>query len=155
MEYAKVAINLPVKNLFRQFTYHVPESLDFLTQGWRVVVPFGTQLVEGFIVEEDKAPDLSRELKDIADVVGTEPWFDSEMLATAYWLSQYYLCSLAEACGCSSPARKAWPLPGIMYRCRTGRNRFRPGNRNCMTSCARKGRCPGRPSGNCLEEKLP
>ena len=76
MEYAKVAINLPVKNLFRQFTYHVPESLDFLAQGWRVVVPFGTQLVEGFIVEEEKAPDLRRELKDIVDVVGTEPWFE-------------------------------------------------------------------------------
>ena len=107
MEYAKVAINLPVKNLFRQFTYHVPESLDFLTQGWRVVVPFGTQLVEGFIVEEDKAPDLSRELKDIADVVGTEPWFDSEMLATAYWLSQYYLCSLAEALRLFIPGKKS------------------------------------------------
>ena len=146
MEYAKVAINLPVKNLFRQFTYHVSESLDFLAQGWRVVVPFGTQLVEGFIVEEDKAPDLSRELKDIADVVGTEPWFDSEMLATAYWLSQYYLCSLAEALRLF--------IPG-MYRCRTGRNRFRPGNRNCMTSWAGKDHCPGRPSGNCPEEKLP
>lgn len=112
MEYAKVAINLPVKNLFRQFTYHVPESLDFLAQGWRVVVPFGTQLVEGFIVEEDKAPDLSRELKDIADVVGTEPWFDSEMLATAYWLSQYYLCSLAEALRLFIPGKKSLAATG-------------------------------------------
>lgn len=112
MEYAKVAINLPVKNLFRQFTYHVPESLDFLAQGWRVVVPFGTQLVEGFIVEEDKAPDLSRELKDIVDVVGTEPWFDSEMLATAYWLSQYYLCSLAEALRLFIPGKKSLAATG-------------------------------------------
>lgn len=112
MEYAKVAINLPVKNLFRQFTYHVPESLDFLAQGWRVVVPFGTQLVEGFIVEEDKAPDLRRELKDIVDVVGTEPWFDSEMLATAYWLSQYYLCSLAEALRLFIPGRKSLAATG-------------------------------------------
>ena len=47
MEYAKVAINLPAKNIFRQFTYHVPEALDFLGQGWRVVVPFGQQLLEG------------------------------------------------------------------------------------------------------------
>ena len=74
MEYAKVAINLPAKNIFRQFTYHVPQALDFLGQGWRVVVPFGQQLLEGFIVEEDRSPDLSRELKDIADVMGTEPW---------------------------------------------------------------------------------
>lgn len=39
MKYAKVAINLPVKNMFRQFTYRVPESMDFLDEGWRVVVP--------------------------------------------------------------------------------------------------------------------
>lgn len=97
MKYAKVAINLPARNMFRQFTYKVPAALDFLDQGWRVVVPFGQQLLEGFIVEEDREPDLSRELKEIVDVLGTSPWFDREMLATAYWLSQYYLCTLAEA----------------------------------------------------------
>jgi len=32
-----VAINLPVKSLFRQFTYTVPEELSFLDIGWRVV----------------------------------------------------------------------------------------------------------------------
>ena len=30
MDYAKVAVNLPLKNLFRQFTYKVPPSLDFI-----------------------------------------------------------------------------------------------------------------------------
>ena len=97
MKYAKVAINLPAKNMFRQFTYKVPAALDFLDQGWRVVVPFGRQLLEGFIVEEDREPDTSLDIKDIVDVLGTSPWFNREMLATAYWLSQYYLCTLAEA----------------------------------------------------------
>lgn len=112
MEYAKVAINLPAKNIFRQFTYHVPEALDFLTQGWRVVVPFGQQLLEGFIVEEDRDPDRTRELKNIADVVGTEPWFDREMLATAYWLSQYYLCTLAEALRLFIPGKRSLAAVG-------------------------------------------
>ena len=48
-----VAINLPVKSLFRQFTYAVPEALAFLDRGWRVVVPFSGQKVEGFVVEQD------------------------------------------------------------------------------------------------------
>ena len=112
MEYAKVAINLPAKNIFRQFTYHVPETLDFLDQGWRVVVPFGQQLLEGFIVEEDREPDRTRELKDIADVVGTEPWFDHEMLATAYWLSRYYLCTLAEALRLFIPGKRSLAAVG-------------------------------------------
>ena len=38
-----VAINLPVKSLFRQFTYAVPDDLPFLDAGWRVVVPFSGQ----------------------------------------------------------------------------------------------------------------
>ena len=79
-------------------------------------MPFGQQLLEGFIVEEDRSPDLSRELKDIADVVGTEPWFDSEMLATAYWLSQYYLCTLAEALRLFIPGRKSLAAVG---KCKT------------------------------------
>ena len=45
-----VAINLPVKSLFRQFTYAVPEKLSFLDRSWRVVVPFSGQKVEGFVV---------------------------------------------------------------------------------------------------------
>jgi primosomal protein N' (replication factor Y) len=54
MKYLNVAINLPVKNIFQQFTYKVPPQLDFLKEGWRVVVPFGHQLLEGFVVEEPK-----------------------------------------------------------------------------------------------------
>lgn len=120
MKYAKVAINLPARNIFRQFTYKVPAALDFLDQGWRVVVPFGQQLLEGFIVEEDREPDLSRELKEIVDVLGTSPWFDREMLATAYWLSQYYLCTLAEALRLFIPGHRSIaavgryvPVPGL------------------------------------------
>ena len=112
MKYAKVAINLPVKNMFRQFTYRVPESMDFLDEGWRVVVPFGSQMLEGFIVEEDREPDLSLDLKAIADVLGTAPWFDQEMLATAHWLSQYYLCTLAEALRLFIPGKSSVAVTG-------------------------------------------
>ena len=52
-----VAINLPVKNLFRQFTYSVPEVLQFIDSGWRVVVPFSGQKVEGFVVERVQVQD--------------------------------------------------------------------------------------------------
>ena len=51
-----VAINLPVKNLFRQFTYSVPEALQFIDSGWRVVIPFSCQKVEGFVVERVSLP---------------------------------------------------------------------------------------------------
>ena len=95
-----VAINLPVKNLFKQFTYAVPTELDFVDSGWRVVVPFSGQKVEGFVVERVSLPQteaIASKLKSIEAAIGDVPWFDEEMLATARWMAQYYMCSLAEA----------------------------------------------------------
>ena len=95
-----VAINLPVKSLFRQFTYAVPEALAFLDRGWRVVVPFSGQKVEGFVVERVPAPTdaaILAKLKYVEAALGDKPWFDEEMLATAEWMGKYYMCSLAEA----------------------------------------------------------
>ena len=95
-----VAINLPVKSLFRQFTYAVPENMSFLDRGWRVVVPFSGQKVEGFVVERcalPSEPGLLAKIKYVEAALGDSPWFDNEMLATASWLADYYMCSLAEA----------------------------------------------------------
>ncbi|MEG1412450.1 MAG: primosomal protein N' [Acidaminococcaceae bacterium] len=97
MKYVEVAINLPVKNLFKQFTYSVAEELDFISVGWRVIVPFGHQTVEGFVVREVVAVEEPAKYKGVLDTLDTKPWFDDHMLATAIWLSEYYLCSLAEA----------------------------------------------------------
>ena len=96
-----VAINLPVKSLFKQFTYAVPEELRFLDSGWRVVVPFGSQKVEGFVVRRREMteldPQAQEKLKNVEAALGDRPWFDDEMLSTAKWLADYYMCSLAEA----------------------------------------------------------
>ena len=109
MKYVLVAINLPVKNLFRQFIYRLPETLLQVGEGWRVMVPFGPQKVEGFVVrsfsrEEAVAmlrkenPDFSfAGVKEVSAALGTRPWFNEEMLRTAKWLAKYYLCSLAES----------------------------------------------------------
>lgn len=112
-----VAINLPVKQLFKQYTYAVPQGLEYIDVGWRVVVGFHGQTVEGFVVErianyqdadtpteevnlfgevvQTKAKTIG--LKYIEAVLGDRAWFDQEMLATAKWLSEYYMCNLAEA----------------------------------------------------------
>ena len=109
MKYVLVAINLPVKNLFRQFIYRLPETLLQVGEGWRVVVPFGPQKVEGFVVQafsrEEAAAVLQKEnpefsfagVKEVSAALGTRPWFNDEMLLTAKWLAKYYLCSLAES----------------------------------------------------------
>ena len=107
MKYADVAINLPVKNLFKKFTYLISDQLDFVNEGWRVIVPFGHQLVEGFVVKTyvNKAND--GDIKEIIDTLDTTPWFDQQMLLLAQWISDYYMCSLAEAMRLFIPGRSS------------------------------------------------
>lgn len=98
MRYVNVAINLPVKNLFKQFTYALPPQFGYIGAGWRVIVPFSRQTTEGFVVGEagSNLPEPEK-YKEVQAVIGTEPWFDGEMLEAARWLAEYYMCPLAEA----------------------------------------------------------
>ena len=94
-----VFVNVPVKKLDKPFTYRVPSQFSHVDIGWRVLVPFGGRMVEGFVVEcrDELAAVKDIELKSIADVLDEEAWFSSDMIAMAKWVSEYYLCTLAEA----------------------------------------------------------
>ena len=98
---ASVFVNIPVKQIAKAFSYSVPDGLAQVGPGWRVFVPFGGRKVEGFILEvaeksEQELAGLDFELKDIIASVDEEAWFTPEMIKAASWLSDFYLCSLAE-----------------------------------------------------------
>lgn len=99
---ADVFINIPIKSIAQAYSYTVPENLDFLRPGCRVVVPFGGRIIEGFAVTVRKA-DASEvnenpiALKPIKEVLDTEPWFTRGMYETARWMADFYLCSPGEA----------------------------------------------------------
>ncbi|HWR31026.1 MAG TPA: primosomal protein N' [Negativicutes bacterium] len=96
---AEVCINVQASRLRHPFSYIVPQEYPDLEVGWRVVVPFGSSDAEGFVLAirpPEQNEDLTA-LKSIRDVPDDEPWFDEEMLKTAQWLSDYYVCSLGEA----------------------------------------------------------
>ncbi|MCE5284631.1 MAG: primosomal protein N', partial [Pelosinus sp.] len=95
---AQVWINIPVRVLDKTFSYLIPDAMDFIDIGWRVLVPFGNRKVEGFVVSAAREePKADYQLKPILDVLDTEAWFDANMLKTAKWLSSYYLCGIVEA----------------------------------------------------------
>ena len=48
---AEVCANIKVKAIDQNFTYIVPERLKFLTAGWRVVIDFNGQKIDGFIIK--------------------------------------------------------------------------------------------------------
>ncbi|MBP2635652.1 MAG: priA [Firmicutes bacterium] len=92
---AQIIVNIPTRNIDKCFSYIIPEHLPITDIGWRVLVPFGNRKVEGFVVGLEA--ETSEGLKPILDVLDDYPWFDNNMLETATWLHNYYLCSLAEA----------------------------------------------------------
>lgn len=95
---AEICINLTAKNIFQTFTYLVPKKFNFLEKGWRVIVPFGRQIVDGFIIEiKDTDETFDFELKEILDVVDDEIWFTPQMSKMASWISDFYLCPLSQA----------------------------------------------------------
>ena len=95
---AEVCINVQASQIRNSFTYWVPSQFSHIAAGWRVIVPFGSTSKEGFVLGTRQG-ELENELasKSILEVLDDEPWFDPEMLRTARWISEYYVCSLADA----------------------------------------------------------
>lgn len=78
------------------FTYSVPKNMTPpVAQGKRVLVPFGSRRLTGYVVEVmDRA--TRENLKDILDVLDTEPLFEEDDLALYSWASRYYLWPLGK-----------------------------------------------------------
>lgn len=95
---ADVLINITAKQLRQLFTYAVPDSLD-VKIGSRVIVPFGPRRVEGIVLDihEKRDDDVSFTIKPILSILSKQAGFRQEMIETAMWISQYYLCNLSDA----------------------------------------------------------
>ena len=107
---AEICANLQAKSITKTFTYAVSARLKFLKAGWRVIVPFGKKQIDGFVMSVDEVDDdkvnFDFELKEIFDVIDEEAWFTPTMLKEARWLSDFYLCPLAQAMTLFMPMRR-------------------------------------------------
>lgn len=95
---ADIIINTTAKRLQQTFSYVVPPDMS-VHVGNRVCVPFGRRQEEGIVVSVSQTDrqDLPYELKPIRAVLSSQAGFQEEMIATAYWISQYYLCTFSDA----------------------------------------------------------
>lgn len=81
----------------KTFTYKInKEQLPLLKVGMRVVVPFGKQTLEGFVLKiyENKDVSLENKLKEIISIVDTYPILNEELLTLGKYISKTTLCSL-------------------------------------------------------------
>jgi len=88
---AQVAVALPVEGAF---DYLIPEGLrDISLVGRRVLVPFGSRQVTGYVVglgEEGERPGTKLRLKEIIRPLDEEPLFGPEMLPFFRFAAEYY-----------------------------------------------------------------
>ena len=98
--FAEVVLPLPLSHAF---TYAIPKNFVPLLQvGMRVLVPFGRRKLTGFVVSLTSETDLN-DVKEIQDILDTEPIFTSEMLELARWVGEYYLSSWGEVLEAALP----------------------------------------------------
>ena len=96
--YAKVIVEIGVKNVDRMFTYIIPKSIkEDIKIGSRVKVGFGSRIIEGFVLEIDNTFEGNYELKEIISLVDKEPILNEEMLYLGKCITNTTLCSLISA----------------------------------------------------------
>jgi primosomal protein N' (replication factor Y) len=105
--YVEVALPLPLR---QTFTYKVPFSVQRAIQlGDRVLVPFGKRHLTGYSVAlHDELPsdiDIDESaIKEIVQLLDSEPIINSEILRLTKWTADYYLASWGEVLKASLPA---------------------------------------------------
>jgi primosomal protein N' (replication factor Y) len=90
--YLVVAVALPV---YGTFTYRLPEALGEAGCGRRVLVPFGSRRVTGYVLEAAAAPEVP-EVKDVLAVLDEAPLFPEALLPFFHWIARYYHHPLGE-----------------------------------------------------------
>ena len=90
----EVLVELKSKNIDKTFTYLIPDKFkDKVKEGIRVLVPFGKQKLEGFVLNiSDNLPEYS--LKEIIDLIDLEPVLNNELLDLGKYISKKTLCNL-------------------------------------------------------------
>ena len=94
-----VLVEIKAKQVDKTFTYKVPKDLqDKMQVGIRVLVPFGKQKLEGFVlkINQDNIK-YEYELKNIIELIDEEPVINDEMLELGKYISHKTMSTLISA----------------------------------------------------------
>jgi len=98
--FINVAVSIPSA---KPFTYAVPDGMERqIAVGKRVLVPFGKRKVTGYIVGSTPSTEI-KSVKNIIELLDTEPLFNAEDLEFYRWTSDYYMHPLGKTLKASLP----------------------------------------------------
>ncbi len=92
---ASVIIEYSVKSLNKVFDYIVPDDIvDNIRVGHKVIVPFASKEVEGFVLKLHNNKNVSLEYKSIIKIQDSDFYLNSELLNLGKYMSNSLLCNL-------------------------------------------------------------
>lgn len=108
---ARVAVEKAVFHFDREFSYIIPESIDHVDPGCRVVVPFGKGNArrQGIVLSVDRSDDKG-ELKEISCVLDSKPVLTDEMVKMCGFMKRHFFCTYYEAVKAMLPAGISYSL---------------------------------------------
>lgn len=96
--FIEVLVEIKTKKIDKTFTYKVPINLvNEIKIGKRVLVPFGKQKIEGFILNILEDNNYDYDVKDIIKVIDENPVLNNELLKLGRYIKEKTLCNLITA----------------------------------------------------------
>lgn len=93
--YADILVEIKAKGIDQTFTYKIPDIIkNTIKVGVRVQVPFGKQILEGFVLKIKDEYNLEYEVKEIIKQIDENPVLNDELLELGNYMSKKYLCNL-------------------------------------------------------------
>lgn len=97
-----VLLPLPLSDTFT-YSCSAETAVD---AGFRVVVPFGSRELMGYVIAKREESNADFEIKPIKRVVDKDRIFTSELISIAFWMAETYLCSAGQALSIMIPSGK-------------------------------------------------
>lgn len=95
---AQVLVGIKTSHIDQTFSYKIPDFIiDKIKIGSRVLVPFGKQKLEGFVIDILDQIDVDYDLKEIIELIDLKPVLSSELLKLGKWMQGKTLCTLVTA----------------------------------------------------------
>ena len=92
---ASVVIEYSVKSLNKVFDYIIPDEIkNDIKVGHKVIVPFASKEVEGFVLKIHSDIDSSLDYRNIIRIVDKDFYLNNELLTLGKYMSKSLLCNL-------------------------------------------------------------
>ena len=104
MDIATVIVDVPAKQTDREFDYRIPDKWKLVVQpGMRVIVPFGSRMVQGFVTGVKDHSDFKK-LRLIKELMDLDPVLNQELLQLGDWMTHKAMCFKITALQAMLPA---------------------------------------------------